>query len=110
MRRWRLKICALAILLVLTPGAVEIVENGTHLLTEGHLAHSAADGDRHEPAGPEHGCTPTFHLCGCHASLALVVGLASPAVALRAAGFVSRLAPDSLLTGFRPAIERPPRV
>ncbi len=96
--------------LAMTPGSAEIMENAAHLLAEGHLAHVAADGDQHEPAGPEHGCTPVFHFCGCHASLAFLATPAPPTADLRAAGFSGRLTADSRSTGFRTSIDRPPQV
>ena len=110
MTAWRSKICAFILALAMTPGAVEILENAAHLVTEGHLAHVAPDGDRHEPAGPEHGCTPVFHHCGCHASLAFVGTQPSPAGNLHAVGFSSPPAADPQLTGFWPSIDRPPQV
>ena len=52
----------LAVILALgsAPGVVEIVEDGAHLLLEGHTDHV----DAQAPC-PEHGCTPTSHHCGC---------------------------------------------
>lgn len=110
MNIWRSKICALVLALAMTPGSVEIVENTGHLLAQGHLAHVEADGDRHEPSGPEHGCTPVFHVCGCHTSLAFLGPQPSPASNLGVIGFSSPPAPDPQLTGFWPSIDRPPQV
>lgn len=110
MNLWCSKICALILALAMMPGAFEILENTAHLVREGHLAHVAATGDHHEPAGPEHGCTPTFHLCGCHASLAFLGPQALHLADLRAAGLTSLPAPDPLLTSFWPALDRPPQV
>lgn len=110
MNVWRSKICALGLVLAMTPGSGEIMENVAHLLAQGHLAHVEADGDRHEPTGPEHGCTPVFHFCGCHASLAFVGTQPSPAGNLHVVGFSSPPAPDPQLTGFWPSIDRPPQV
>ena len=104
------RICAFLLAFALAPGAFEVMENAAHLLTEGHLAHAAADGDQHAPAGPEHGCTPIFHTCGCHASLAFLGTPALPAIALRPAGISRQLDPDPRLTGFRQSIDHPPRV
>ncbi|MEE8526586.1 MAG: hypothetical protein V3T72_21835 [Thermoanaerobaculia bacterium] len=109
MDTWRFKTCALALALAILPGAVEIMENATHLMAEGHLAHAQADGDRHEPSGPEHGCTPTFHFCGCHASLALASFPTLPAISLRQAGIFDRLVSSPPTPGFRPSVDRPPR-
>lgn len=54
----------------LTPGLLEVSENVWHLVAAGHTAHAASQGADHEPAGDEHGCTGTFHLCSCHHTLA----------------------------------------
>jgi hypothetical protein len=109
MRAWRLRICALVLALATLPGAVESLENLCHLVARGHSAHAlAAHGDRHE-AGPEHGCTPTFHFCGCHASLVILGSQILPPIHLRAAGSPGRLDPDPGSKGFWPAIDRPPR-
>lgn len=110
MRTWHSKICAFVLALALTPGAVEILENAAHLATEGHLAHVAPDGDRHRPTGPEHGCTPVFHFCGCHASLAFLGTQPPPATSLRIVGLSGQLAPDTPLTAFWPSVDRPPQV
>ncbi|MCP3960121.1 MAG: hypothetical protein GY719_19930 [bacterium] len=107
---WLSKTCALVLCLAMMPGAIELVENAAHLVNEGHLAHAAGDGDRHEPAGPEHGCTPIFHFCGCHASLTFLGPQGAPAIHLRAELFTSSLTPDPQLAGFRPSVDRPPRV
>ena len=53
------------LLLGLTPGASELLENTVHLAQHGHLAHSVSDGDTHGPLDAEHGCAGTFHLCSC---------------------------------------------
>jgi len=110
MRFWCSKICALVLALVMMPGAFEVVENTTHLVREGHLAHVAATPDHHQPAGPEHGCTPTFHLCGCHVSLAFLGPQAPHLADPNAAGLASLPALDSLLTSFWPRFDRPPQV
>ncbi len=109
MKVWCTKICALVLATAMMPGAFELLENAAHVATEGHLAHVAATGDRHEPAGPEHGCTPIFHSCGCHASLAFIGGVTPSAVHLDAASFSSGIDPGPPLAGFRPAIDRPPQ-
>jgi len=41
------------------------MENGLHLVLEGHTAHAAPDGDSHSPSGVEHGCTGVMHICSC---------------------------------------------
>ncbi len=110
MSPWRSKICALVLALAMMPGSVELLENASHLLAEGHLAHVAADGDRHDPAGPEHGCTPIFHSCGCHAGLACVATPIPVMTDLHTAGFSRRPALERQPTGFWPSIDRPPQV
>lgn len=104
------KTCALILTLAMLPGAVEIMENAAHLVAEGHLAHASADGDRHDPAGPEHGCTPILHICGCHASLAFLGAAEPPAIRLSAAGSSSQPETDPQLAGYWPSIDRPPQV
>ncbi len=103
------KVCAFLLVLAISPGFGEIVENAAHLFAEGHLAHVAPEGDRHEPTGPEHGCTPLFHFCGCHASLAFLGAQPLPATDLRLAGNSSQPTPVPRLTGFWPSIDRPPQ-
>ena len=110
MNVWCSRICALILALAMMPGLVEVMENATHLVAEGHLAHSVAQDDQHEPTGPEHGCTAVFHLCGCHSSLAFVATRAAEATDLRFLGSSLRQASNSQLTGFWPAIDRPPQV
>lgn len=109
MTDWRYRICAFAIVLAILPGTGELVENVAHLALEGHFAHAEADGDHHPPSGPEHDCTPTLHLCGCHASLALAGDCALPAIRLRATGFSAGRPFEPPLTGFTPPIDRPPQ-
>ena len=60
------------LLLALFPAAGEIVENALHFVQEGHAAHADPDGDDHDPAGPEHGCTDVVHLCSCCAGLSVL--------------------------------------
>jgi hypothetical protein len=103
------KLCALFLALALVPGAVEILESAVHLVREGHLAHAAPDGDHHDPGGPEHGCTPISHLCGCHASLSFVHPKSSPRIVLRASLFREAPAPVAEPPGFWPSIDHPPQ-
>ena len=107
--RWP-ELCAFLLVFVLFPGMNEVLESAVHLVTEGHLAHSAPDGDHHEPSGPEHGCTAIFHSCGCHASLAFVRPELPPTAALGSSPFDGALRPTARPPGFWPAIERPPQV
>ena len=60
---------ALLLVLAIAPGTMEIVERAVHFAKYGDLAD--ADGDKHgtSPLGAdEHGCSGTFHFCGCHGS------------------------------------------
>ena len=70
MRNVLTKLWTLLLILAMTPGMVELSENVFHWVWQGHAAHEAADGDHHGPEDEEHGCTPSMHLCGCHANLA----------------------------------------
>jgi hypothetical protein len=56
----------------LAPAGGELLENALHYTLEGHAAHAAADGDRHDPPDPEHGCTDVIHLCSCCAGLSVL--------------------------------------
>jgi|GEM_PF-6274142 len=110
MNVWHAKIYALVLALVMMPGSFEFMENAAHLLARGHLAHVAADGDQHQPPGPEHGCTPLFHVCACHTGLAFLGSQPPPAISLRVVRFARQPAADSLMAGFWPTLDRPPQV
>jgi hypothetical protein len=94
----------------LTPGLNELAENIWHLAVSGHSAHAIEQGEDHAPEGDEHGCSGTFHLCGCHHS---------PPTELAGRPVDSIPAPSARLMGLAttPSIEpflagllRPPRV
>lgn len=68
MKRVASRFLAILMLWTLLPVLAEIVENAFHLVQEGHFAHQTADGDKHDPAGPEHGCSGVIHVCACSAS------------------------------------------
>lgn len=106
---WRTAICALLVTVVMMPGALEAAENALHLLAAGHSAHTEAV-EGHAERGPEHGCTPLMHLCGCHASLASLDASAphSPPDPERD-GITRPNSPPLLRPGFHTGIERPPR-
>lgn len=104
------KICALVLVLAMMPGAFEVLENATHLVTVGHLAHAAADGDQHAPSDVEHGCTPIFHSCACHSGLVFLAVAMAPTAGLRVAGFSRQQTQDAQLTSFSSPLERPPQI
>ena len=67
------------LVLSLSPGLTELLENLEHILHDGHLAHSALH-DEHEDEDEvhaaieaEHGCTPMSHNCGCHISVPIIL-------------------------------------
>lgn len=74
----RITAIAIAALLIwaLVPGVGELLENAVHIVQKGHFAHAVPDGD-HDPAGPEHGCTGTQHLCSCCVSLSFLITTAT---------------------------------
>ena len=68
MRTW---ILALLLTLSLLP-SMEVIELAVHLVQHGDLAHGDRDGHEKSALGSdEHGCSGTFHLCGCHTASAL---------------------------------------
>jgi hypothetical protein len=68
LRTW---IFALLLTLSLLP-SMEGIELVVHLVQHGDLAHGERDGHENSALGSdEHGCTGTFHLCGCHTATAL---------------------------------------
>lgn len=78
MRRWLRQLLLLVLCITLMPGWVELLENVEHLLHDGHLAHQSEHvGDEHVEAHAaleaEHGCTPVSHICGCHASMPVLL-------------------------------------
>lgn len=60
------RLLAIALLVAATPEAAEVAEAVVHFASYGDWVHSN-DG-KHQPIGQdEHGCTPSLHLCLCHA-------------------------------------------
>ena len=54
-------------LVSLSPVSLEAVEWLGHLIKYGDFVHGHASGADDDAApDDEHGCTPAFHLCGCH--------------------------------------------
>jgi hypothetical protein len=99
------RLLALALALSMSPGFVELVEDGAHVLFAGHSDH--ADG---EQSCPEHGCTPSSHRCACCASLPMTSS-PSPMVIAAASDVGSIHLPCGDTAGprgFRTRLERPP--
>jgi hypothetical protein len=65
-----LRVWLLSLLLVLSLlPTMEVVEAAVHLVEHGDLAHGDSDGHGTSALGSdEHGCSGTFHLCGCHSA------------------------------------------
>ena len=75
---------ALVLLYCLMPGVVEAVELATHYVSTGHIAHmTPGESDLGDDA--EHGCLPSAHLCGCCASVPVVMSIPVSWSATRAA-------------------------
>lgn len=92
------------------PGLAEAGENLWHFARAGHLAHAQDAGEDHAPEGDEHGCSGTFHLCSCHNSPPMALGLLTemrqpaPADQRHPRNEASTRGPDL------PRLFRPPRV
>ncbi|MFT5585932.1 MAG: hypothetical protein ACI9VR_003527 [Cognaticolwellia sp.] len=75
MRFWSKLLMTLVLVVSMTPGWGELLENLEHLVHDGHLAHFSehveADGAHAEEhaAEDEHGCTALSHSCACHVSV-----------------------------------------
>jgi hypothetical protein len=55
-----------ALVAALIPGLGEIGEAAIHLIETGHVAHaSGTRGGVEQRSDAEHGCSGTFHVCGC---------------------------------------------
>jgi hypothetical protein len=103
-------IVVLSLTFAMMPGVFEVLENSAHLVQEGHLAHAKSADDHHDPASPEHGCTPTLHLCGCHASLTFLVPQFTLPPSLAAHSSRAAVDRDLPLSQFAARLERPPQV
>jgi hypothetical protein len=60
---------AIMLLVTVTPGVTEVVEGAMHLIAHADLPHHE-DGEAAGGACDEHTCTPLFHACGCHSTMA----------------------------------------
>lgn len=90
-------------------GAPELAENLGHLVLYGHEAHDPEAGASHQPTNPEHGCTGTLHLCGCHTSMSFVMSQSRAPAATYAAVTLSLISRIDLRTGFPHKPYHPPR-
>ena len=62
----RARLIALSLTFLLSPGAAEAVENAVHIVRgHGPAHHDHDDEHHHDRDRDEHGCTATFHACGC---------------------------------------------
>lgn len=89
----------------LIPGVGELIEDGVHVVLDGHDDH--ADG---EAPCPEHGCAPTSHHCSCCVSLSILAPMAITEVTVSiASGELSEWAPTGAARpGFARRLPRPP--
>lgn len=82
LRYYRLRIWAIVVVLVLSMlPTMEVVEAAVHLVEYGDLVH-----DQHDQGGQlgtdEHGCSGTFHLCGCHNANVMTAALSAAAISI----------------------------
>lgn len=74
MRTWSKLLMTLVLVVSMTPGWGELLENLEHLVHDGHLAHFSEHGEGGEHADEhaaedEHGCSALSHSCACHVSV-----------------------------------------
>lgn len=95
----------LALIVGMTPGLLEVFQDGVHLLVDGRTDH-AEDAE----ACSEHGCAPTGHHCDCCASMHMV--RPTEVASVPAAAAFSRRSlpapPDDGPRGVRRRVPRPP--
>lgn len=100
---------AVLLILALTPGVGEAMENLGHLALEGHLAHTSGHQDDHPNPGPEHGCNGPFHICPCHVSQSFVngghLGIRAPEPPVE---LLPSVQPLSLRSGYHRVPDQPP--
>lgn len=99
---------AFGLVLALTPGLAEAVENVWHLALLGHSAHATDEGSDHQPTGDEHGCSGTFHVCSCHHASS-VLPVSPTLLALNRTGRGAAVPPLLPRAPFRPGLLRPPQ-
>lgn len=57
---------------------MELIELAVHWAEHGDVAHGEEDGHGSSALGTdEHGCSGTFHLCGCHTASVLTPSIAT---------------------------------
>lgn len=91
------------------PGGAELVENASHLIMHGDLAHDQTN-TGHGPFNLEHACSGGFHLCSCcHSQLSESTFRAPFSAPQDGSGILTagRLASPGL--GFPQAHKEPPR-
>ncbi len=69
------------VIFFMAPGASQIVENVSQLMTDGPAAQASADVERGSH-NDESGCSGTFHMCQCHSSVSFLTGSTAPKVAV----------------------------
>ena len=73
----RARFLAFLLVLSIVPSSMELIEIAVHWIEHGDLAHADADGHGSSALGTdEHGCSGTFHLCGCHTASVLAPSIA----------------------------------
>lgn len=106
---WRRVVLVLC-LSSLSPISLEAVEWAGHLLKYGDFVHGhagAADDDG-RPDEDEHGCTPAFHLCGCHAPSPATALEGSTVTVVPAAGRTQAKPAHLATRASDPPLHRPP--
>ena len=98
-------VLVLSLILGMNSGLMEAFEDGVHLLVDGHTDHA-----EEEDACPEHGCTPTSHLCDCCHALS-IANVSAAVVVLDSSATRHRWAqpaPDAAPRGVSRRLLRPP--
>ena len=69
------------VIFAMVPGASEVVENVSQLMSSGPAAQASANVHRGSQ-NDESGCSGTFHMCKCHSSVTFLTGSTAPKVAV----------------------------
>jgi hypothetical protein len=83
------RLLVLFVVLQFTPMLTELAEWSAHYLAYADFAHAVDHEDEQDGGPDEHGCTPAFHACGCHAPV-------SATLAEQSAGAVPKPRTDML--------------